>query len=929
MLSRALRNKTAEDFRFTMKGDTLTKSIEEIYDATAFQNTLIALETVGFDSTLQQQIFEIVSGILYLGEIDFTSIDSTSTTKICCELLGLGVDHQEELFACLSTKTTIIMNETFSSTTDAETSCKYRDALAKDMYRRLFNWLVHSLNEITSINTSAGLDPDARVGFVSLLDIFGFENFTVNHFEQLCINYANEKLQLKFIRDNIATTVEEYKNENLDWMDISFPDNTSVVELIECKRNPNLSNQEKVEKSPSTYSICIIGLLEEECVIPKGSDASFLRKMKSNCRSSASFVPLDKKLNEFAIDHFAARVTYDVTDFVESNRDITPHLSQNLVQSTSNSVLRTLYANSPQHEKAPDPPRNSNNLKSASTVITKFQKQLNELVGVLDNSVVQYVRCIKPNNLQSYDPADFDSPEVVQQLRSSGLIEAIQVSRSAYPYSIPLREFCTKHNPVLKLSDSTKKLLKSSSDHCTTIDCTMLSKLAETIVALSTDGPLTTRDYQIGKSKVFLSEATFQEVEKHTIILLDSLATVVQSKARSLQCRKAYLITLNNISFVQRLLRTKITRYKFLKMKRAARLIQRIYLKRKNDRLEKSVTDIQRIFRGWKGRLCYSKRWNALMILQRLAIRAITKQKSNDLSINLVMVTSDDWSDHSIASDLDLNAIEEMSLPRSDESFLISSDSCVVEVGKSVTFDQELLVLPSFGSGETCAFAPKTTLSFENMQSKLQIETNCSNSMDSEDTMNTVDIHSSIKHSPIKSFGSTCEQYEKKMDHDGWYQSYFSPQDNFWAYAMPSGSEMSALSPFPQCTQNLEPEDFQNIPRGMFSASDDFHISSDSASLAPQHGDHHFSASTNSFNNLQTSTVQQLIRQTQLISQVIRQMTPDTLNSNPTHHRVFTILIEGFVAFIILAMIQYMVLGELWDLMESWKWCDSEMIQYL
>jgi myosin-5 len=255
---------SCRDFMYTCQGDTRTDTIEGVTDGARFLTTMTTLGLIGVTGALQQQIREIIIGIVFLGQICFSGDADTSsissavseeTIERCCSLLGLDVIAFK--------KRVIVRNieaagDTLSVALSREQATDGRDALAKDAYTRLFMWLVSIINE----STAASETDTQRNRIIGLLDIFGFESFRVNRFEQLCINYTNEKLQAKFTSDVLMSVQAEYREEGLDWETIDYKDNNDVLELLESR-------------------LGFIALLNEECLLPKGSNGNFLNKISS------------------------------------------------------------------------------------------------------------------------------------------------------------------------------------------------------------------------------------------------------------------------------------------------------------------------------------------------------------------------------------------------------------------------------------------------------------------------------------------------------------------------------------------------------------------------------------------------------------------------------------------------------------------------
>ncbi len=259
-----MAGRSCRDFLYTCQGDTRTNTIEGVTDGERYLSTMRTLTLIGVGQALQTLIRQIIVGIVLLGQVSFRGDADSSCVdpacgeeaiRECCSLLGLDPSAFRERVVVRNIE---VAGNTMLVALSKEQAVDGRDALAKDAYTRLFLWLVSIINEST-----AASEADAnRSRVIGLLDIFGFESFRVNRFEQLCINYTNEKLQQKFTADVLMSVQAEYREEGLDWANIEYKDNNDVLDLLESK-------------------LGFISLLNEECLLPKGSNANFLSKITS------------------------------------------------------------------------------------------------------------------------------------------------------------------------------------------------------------------------------------------------------------------------------------------------------------------------------------------------------------------------------------------------------------------------------------------------------------------------------------------------------------------------------------------------------------------------------------------------------------------------------------------------------------------------
>ncbi|RHY05379.1 hypothetical protein DYB36_001618 [Aphanomyces astaci] len=337
-------------------GPLHTSAIEGHSDAAHFDKTQAALDRIGMDAATQRALFRVLAGILHLGQI------------------------QVEAEHC-------------------------RDALAKGLYANVFEWLVALVNASLS-------HASRQKHHIGVLDIFGFEHFEHNSFEQFCINYANEKLQQKFTFDVFKTVQVEYEDEGIQWNHVAYADNADVLQVIESK-------------------LGLLSLLDEELVRPKGNEESFVAKAALLMKDDAVIEFPRTSRTQFVLRHYAAPVLYEVTGFLDKHKDaMLPDLAT-LMRSSSASFVSALFADPVVPSPATSKRRQHSAQNRVQTVGVQFKTNLSELMGTIQATNVQYIRCIKPNAAKS--PTSFDHAMVIAQLRCAGVIEAIRIARSAYP----------------------------------------------------------------------------------------------------------------------------------------------------------------------------------------------------------------------------------------------------------------------------------------------------------------------------------------------------------------------------------------------------------------------------------------------------------------------------------------------------------------
>jgi len=330
-----------------------------------------------------------------------------------------------------------------------------RDAVAKVIYDRLFDWLVSRVNRALQ-KSSGGL-------CIGVLDIYGFEVFDKNGFEQLCINYVNEKLQQIFIEFVLKQEQEQYIREGIAWTPIDFFNNKIVCDLIE-----------EVSKPPGVFSI-----MNDVCrAVHSQSDSAdkALGDRLQSCQSNPHFLSRGNKA--FTVKHYAGDVTYELNGMVEKNKDtfITDHLQ--VIQMTTNSFLLSLFPDEVSEDK-----------RQPRTGSQRIIESCNELVKKLSESTPHYIRCIKPNDHKQSD--SYDAPRVTHQIKYLGLVDNIKVKRAGFAYKTIFKKFMDRYYLISpSTAYAAKKIWKGNDkDGC---------------VAVLKDQPIAPTEWQIGKTKVFI-----------------------------------------------------------------------------------------------------------------------------------------------------------------------------------------------------------------------------------------------------------------------------------------------------------------------------------------------------------------------------------------------------------------------------------------
>lgn len=325
----------------------------------------------------------------------------------------MGVSAQR-LVACLTKRTISAQGEKVSKMLTKEQAIDARDAFVKAIYGNMFIHIVEKINKAISEKKKIVND------YIGVLDIFGFENFENNSFEQLCINYANENLQQFFVHHIFKLEQQQYSSEGIDWQNIQFIDNQDILDMIAIK------------------PMSVLSLIDDESKFPKATDVTMLGKLvEIHSANENFFKPKYKDMAVFGIKHFAGHVLYDVKDFLEKNRDSFNDDLKDLIRSSQSLFLKGLFSDELETD------RNSVIMKKTHTLASKFRKSLDLLMAELGQCHPFFVRCIKPNELKK--PHSFDRILCCRQLRYSGMMETAKIRQAGYPIRYDFVQFVERY----------------------------------------------------------------------------------------------------------------------------------------------------------------------------------------------------------------------------------------------------------------------------------------------------------------------------------------------------------------------------------------------------------------------------------------------------------------------------------------------------
>ncbi|XP_053905770.1 unconventional myosin-If [Cuculus canorus] len=394
-----------------------TYQVEGTDDRSDFHETMNAMQVIGIRGEDQQLVLQIVAGILHLGNISFQEegnyarVENADSLAFPAYLLGIDQDRLNEKVTSRKMDSKWGgRSESITVTLNVEQAAYTRDALAKGLYARVFDFLVESINR--------AMQKPYEEYSIGVLDIYGFEIFQKNGFEQFCINFVNEKLQQIFIELTLKAEQEEYVQEGIKWTQIQYFNNKVVCDLIENKLNP-----------PGIMSV-----LDDVCATMhatgEGADQTLLQKLQAAVGTHEHF---NSWSSGFIIHHYAGKVSYDVNGFCERNRDVLFTDLIELMQSSEYGFIRMLFPEKLDSDKKGRP----------TTAGSKIKKQANDLVNTLMKCTPHYIRCIKPNETKK--PRDWEENRVKHQVEYLGLKENIRVRRAGFAYRRLFQKFLQRY----------------------------------------------------------------------------------------------------------------------------------------------------------------------------------------------------------------------------------------------------------------------------------------------------------------------------------------------------------------------------------------------------------------------------------------------------------------------------------------------------
>lgn len=563
--------------KYTYLSSSKCVKLDDVNDAAEFEQVVHCMKTLEFTPAQIQAVWEVLASILHLGQLEFeegkeakvaSSNIANQATVFPLVLPLLGVSETQLMTAMTNRGITTGRARRMSTFIAVPLSIGQakagRDSLSKALYNCIFDMVVNQLN--LCIRHPAHLISEVVVG---VLDIYGFEIFEHNSFEQFCINYCNEKLQQLFIELVLKQEQEEYEREGIAWTKIDYFNNASIVTLLEGKPHG------------------IISYLDETCLLSNSDPAQFLDKIDQTfgkhdryySKASAKGKDASFPLGAFRINHYAGMVTYETEHFISKNTDTLFETLKQMIQSSSNPVIRDFFPITSAEEARKRPP----------TIGTQFRNNLAILVATLSKCQPHYIRCIKPNDEKK--AFSLNDQRVRHQCRYLNLVETVRVRKAGFCNRQLYARFFHRYKMI---SDSTWPTWKGS-------DRTGVVKM------IQDQKDIKEGDYQEGKTKIFIRAAkTLTLLEERRHKHMPKVAIMIQRRWRGYIVRKQ------------------------LAKAALALVVQKLYrgmLARKEYKYNRAASAIQRIYRGFKARKYITLHKAALMAERDLMRRHAASRK--------------------------------------------------------------------------------------------------------------------------------------------------------------------------------------------------------------------------------------------------------------------------------------------------------------
>uniref|UniRef100_A0A0A1X2N4 Myosin heavy chain, muscle n=1 Tax=Zeugodacus cucurbitae TaxID=28588 RepID=A0A0A1X2N4_ZEUCU len=493
------------DYHIVSQGKVTVASID---DNEEFQLTDQAFDILGFTAQEKQDVYKITAAVMHMGGMKFKQRGREEQAEQDGEEEGgrvaklFGCDTAE-LYKNLLKPRIKVGNEFVTQGRNVQQVTNSIGALCKGVFDRLFKWLVKKCNE--TLDTQ-----QKRQHFIGVLDIAGFEIFDYNGFEQLCINFTNEKLQQFFNHHMFVLEQEEYQREGIEWTFIDFGmDLQMCIELIE-------------------KPMGILSILEEESMFPKATDQTFADKLvNTHLGKSAPFQkPKPPKPGQqaahFAIGHYAGVVAYNITGWLEKNKDPLNDTVVDQFKKSQNKLLVEIFADHPGQSGGAEQAKGGRGKKGGgfATVSSAYREQLNSLMTTLRSTQPHFVRCIIPNEMKQ--PGLVDAHLVMHQLTCNGVLEGIRICRKGFPNRMVYSDFKMRYMILAPAIMAAEKQPKNAAAKC--------------LESVGLDPDM----YRIGHTKVFFRAGVLGQMEEFRDERLGKIMSWMQGWARGYLARRNF-----------------------------------------------------------------------------------------------------------------------------------------------------------------------------------------------------------------------------------------------------------------------------------------------------------------------------------------------------------------------------------------------------
>ncbi|XP_031507017.1 unconventional myosin-VIIb isoform X1 [Papio anubis] len=616
---------TPSEYHYLTMGNCT--SCEGLNDAKDYAHIRSAMKILHFSDSESWDLSKLLAAILHLGNVGFMASvfenldasDVMETPAFPTVMKLLEVQHQE-LRDCLTKHTILIRGEFVTRPLNIVQAADRRDAFVKGIYGHLFLWIVKKIN--AAIFTPPAQDPKNVRRAIGLLDIFGFENFENNSFEQLCINFANEHLQQFFVQHVFAMEQEEYRSENISWDYIHYTDNRPTLDLLALK------------------PMSVISLLDEESRFPQGTDLTMLQKLNSVHSNNKAFLqPKNIHDARFGIAHFAGEVYYQAEGFLEKNRDVLSTDILTVVYSSKNKFLREIFnlesaetrlghGTIRQAKAGNHLFKSADSNKRPSTLAGQFKQSLDQLMKILTNCQPYFIRCIKPNEYKK--PLLFDRELCLRQLRYSGMMETVRIRKSGFPIRYTFEEFSQRFGALLPSA----------------VRMQLRGKFRQMTLGIADMWLRTDKDWKVGKTKIFLKDHqdTLLEVQRSQV--LDRAALSIQRVLRGYRYRKEFLRQRRAAVTVQAWWRGYCNRRNFklilVGFERLQAIARSQQLARQYQAMRQRTVQLQALCRGYLVRQQVQAKRRAVVVIQAhargmAARRNFQQRRANGMQAPLVI----------------------------------------------------------------------------------------------------------------------------------------------------------------------------------------------------------------------------------------------------------------------------------------------------